>query len=230
MCFFFDVMPSVILAILFIGFFPFSLFAVKVVGDDSLTVDYNSPKHHFFIVGNDYYYPDHKDELQAYMNGLNDPCHFKKSKGDILKRAQAGSRQVLEWLFESSDGSSVDTLTWDHSYFKKLWPEKNIHDFFMQDLQEFGVNLEAFEYYLYEIRPEKKLMVSGLKIALQKGWKNYDKYINVMWQIFNDIREDTESFREEWVQTFKELQCLGYMSNIATLEDLNIFPLIDLYK
>lgn len=176
----------------------------------------------------DYLYEDEQKESQRIKKcviGLNDAIAFEKNREKILERAQNGNIFAFEWLFDAHHNPFVEMNTGEHSYFKKLWPNKNIHDFFMVDLQENGVNLKAFDYYLYDIRPEKSLMVEALKTALEKGWNDVDKYMNVMWQLFNDIREDSKSSRKEWVQTFKELQCLGYMKDIVTLDDLKVFPL-----
>lgn len=213
-------MPSVIFKIMFMVVLSCYLFA-------SEETPRSTPVHPFVVVSNVVEGEDWVDiqSLRQSVKGLNNSHDFEKSKTAIFKKAQAGERQTLEWLFSTKGDLSVASHTGENSYFRRLWPDHSMHDFFLKDLQAVGVNLEAFEYYLYDIRPQKSLMVEALQIALEKGWKNSDKYINVMWQIFNDIREDAESSRKEWVKTFKELQCLGYMNDIVTLDDLKIFPL-----
>lgn len=213
-------MPSVVFKILFMVVLPCYLFASQRLRRPTYV-------HPFVVVSDGVEVGDWGElqSLQQSVKGLNNSHDFEKSKAAIFKKAQAGERQTLEWLFSAAGDPFVQRPAENSSYFRRLWPDHSMHDFFLKDLQAVGVNLEAFEYYLYDIRPQKRLMVEALQIALEKGWKNSDQYMNVMWQIFNDIREDAEFSRKEWVKTFKELQCLGYMNDIVTLDDLKIFPL-----
>lgn len=188
--------------------FNFSLCAANIDSDSLLSEIADPPPYvHRFV----YYTCNDHDvkKIAELAYRLNDQGHFKEAKEHLLEYAKRGDWHAISFLFDP------DLDEEKGGNYKRLFPDKSAKELLLEDFQAYGLNANAYEYYLYNIRPFKEELAPALRKALKAGFQKGNIIENIFWQLFNDIRDIKEKERlEEWMRCFKKLQSLAYQKGI----------------